>query len=128
MRKLEIKIAGTTHPNPDGGHRMTLLCRLYDHVWTEGLGDEIVLELRPEPDNEHDPSAVGVWCVEPEIADPGVMTKLGFVPGDRTEVVNMAIDRGLLRSVRFKKMETGSGGAVWCILLLEIGKPPVAQR
>ena len=114
-----VRVVGVTHKNEDGRKRQALLCRLYDDWYTEGMLEDIVIELRREPDNPVDPNAVGVWCAEPEECEG----RLGFVPRDDAEVVGEAIDDGTLRRVELdepKGMGTSSGGGVWMKLRLRI--------
>lgn len=114
--ELKVRISGVSFKNSRKVSRQDLLGTLYDDFWTEGLEDEIEVELRPEPDNPHDPDAVAVWVTAPEEA----AGQVGYVPADQAAFVGEVLEDGRLTSVEVCELGTGSGARVWGKLRLKV--------
>lgn len=84
MPTITVNIVGVKFNNPDGSSRQKLLAELYDNWWTERKEARVKLRLRHEPENEHDPNAVSVWCVAPQAA----RGQLGYLPRGHAKVLS----------------------------------------
>ena len=88
--RIKVRLAGVTFKNEDGTRRQDLLGIIYDDYWTEDREDEIVVELRREPDNAYDPNAIAVHATEPEPA----RGQLGYVEAEEAARISVVMDAG----------------------------------
>lgn len=116
MYKTTVKLAGVTFPNKDGTSRQDLLGTLYDDYFTEGAEQEIKLELRPEPDNPYDSTAVAVWCVHPEDA----VGQIGYVPAEDSESIFTACEEERVKEAYFDDMGCARGNRIWARLVIRM--------
>lgn len=116
MFATKIKVAGVSFVNEDKTRRQELLAILYDDWFTEGKQDSVKLRLRPEPDNEVDPNAVGVWVVEPKSA----RGRIGFVPSEQAASIKAAVHQRRVAAIVLEDMKLGRSGTISAELLLRI--------
>ncbi len=93
-RGLHSKVVGVTFNNTDGTPRQKLIkthCRV-----------GMPLELKPEPDNQHDPNAVGIWATAGQI---------GYVERGRLSAdIGKKIHAGKRVSARISDITGGTKG------------------
>ena len=122
MHELTLAVVGIDFPNADksgSSRRMELmLCRPGDPV-----------ELRPEPKNEHDSYAVGVW------SERGV--QLGYLTAERAPMVSKklaagddaeAIYQGLEGAAGYIRARFGGGSPTLPASALVAAETPPAPR
>lgn len=104
-----LRLAGVSFPNPDGTPRKKILGHIYDRFFTEGRGDQVELELRPEPENLADPNAVAVYAAVPDLIG---WHQVGYVESEVAPKVLRALELDLVGRVRFADMNAGSRGGI----------------
>ncbi len=125
MRTESFSVIGSIYDNDDGVNRQELVCPIFDNYWTEGYEDEVKFKLVPEPENEHDPNAVAIWCTAPK----ETRGKLGFIPADRAEEIGAALASNRIRKIELDKMGTKGRGKVWLTVMISIrDKKPVRKK
>jgi hypothetical protein len=94
IRHFMTKVAGVSYKNPDGSRRQDV---------ADGCKTGELLEMRPEPDNPHDPNAIGIYDV--------TGSQLGFFGAHLCEEVHDNLQRGynyqaLVSEVTGRDMDT----------------------
>ncbi len=116
--ELTFKLAGVKFANEDGTKRQVLLCKLYDDYFTESRESEIMIAMRPEPDNPADPNAVAVYVARPKEA----RGRIGFVPRDQAEEAATLL-RQPVPVARLVDMKIGGkSGTVSAVIRLRTGR------
>lgn len=94
LDSFHSKVAGVTYNNEDGDSRQKIIKKYCK------AGDE--LELIREPDNEHSPTAIGVWLKKPSL-------KIGYVrsASDLSKRLSEHLNRG--RTIRCKVSNVTGG-------------------
>lgn len=116
MFTTTLKLAGVTFPNPDGTARQEILGTIFDDYWTEGLDQEIELELRAEPDNKYDSNAVAVFCVSPKDAKG----QIGYVPAESAAMIQTAVSEGRVKSVKLEEIGCSRGNRIWARIAVRL--------
>lgn len=125
MKRIVVKLTGVTFKNQDGSSRQKVLGRIFDDLWDEDREDEIQIELRREPDNPYDSTAVGVWAVKPE----GSAGKIGFVPGKDSARFDRALREGRVTGVEFEDMgASGRNAKIWANIAITLSEDEVAAE
>lgn len=94
---MEFKVVGVSFEN-----RQDILGQLYQVAHDRQAQQRLTcIELRPEPENQHDPNAVAVWCE---------FGKLGYIARDCTHLVDPGQNR--VSGLRFLGSPTSILGLV----------------